>query len=104
MMLGHASRDHAVRLSIAWRVHIAFDEAHAPFAVHGGQVHLTGLGGWQPYMARLANLGGDDVHIDGEQSTRLDGIHDGINHAFAVTPGTCSWHLSQCRCASCISA
>ena len=67
-VIGDARGDQAVRHGLAGRVHIALGKAHAPLAIHRGEVHLARCRRGQPDMARLADLGRHDVDIDREQA------------------------------------
>ena len=80
-MIGDPGCDQAVGHGLARRVHVALGEAHAPLAIHRGQVHLARGRRRQPDMAGLADLGRHDVDVDREQAAVLDRGNDGVDHA-----------------------
>src|SRR5262249_8507693 len=49
--------------------------------------HFSGSRRWQPYMARLADLCRNDVHIDSKQAAFLYRVHDGLHHLWPVAIG-----------------
>jgi Domain of unknown function (DUF5348) len=55
MLFGDARGNQTVGHGFARRVHVALGETHAPLAVHGCEVHLTGGRRWQPDVTSLSN-------------------------------------------------
>ena len=85
-VVGDPRRDQAVRHRPPGRVHVALGQPHAALAVHRGQVHLARRRGRQPDVARLPDLGRDDVDVDGEQPALADRVHDRRDHPGTVAP------------------
>ena len=65
-VVGNARRDKAVRHRLPRRVHVLLGQTHAAFAVHGGKISLARGRCRKPDVAGLADLGGNDIHVDGK--------------------------------------
>ena len=86
-VIGEPRRNQAVGHRVAGRVHEPLRQPHAPFAIHGREVHLAGCRSGQPHMRGLADLCRNDVDIDGEQPALLDRAEDRVDLRLPVAVG-----------------
>ena len=86
-VVGDARRDQAIGHGLPRRVHIPLGQPQATLAIHRGEVHLARRRRRQPDMAGLADLGRDDIDVDGEQTALLDRAENRVDHRLAVAIG-----------------